>query len=79
MVEAGALRRLLEDAATLMPSLEWARFEEVRVGLRPATPDHSFFFSVLVPNRWAWSSGHFRHGFLMAPCAARDAVAFVAA
>lgn len=77
VVEAGALRRLLEDAATLMPSLEWAHFEEVRVGLRPATGDHSPFFNILVAERWAWSSGHFRHGFLMAPNAARDAVAFV--
>ncbi len=77
VVEAGSLRRVLDDALRLDPSLEEASFDEVRVGLRPATSDHAPFFEVDSDGRWAWSSGHYRHGFLMAPDASRRAVTFV--
>ncbi len=75
-IEAGAIRRLLEDAATVSPELDEATFVEARVGLRPASSDQTPFFDELADGAWAWSAGHYRHGFLMAPLAANDALAF---
>ena len=34
------------------------------------------FFEVLALGRWAWSSGHYRHGVTLAPLAARNAIVF---
>jgi glycine oxidase len=76
-VESGVLRRLLDDATVLVPGLEHASFVDARVGLRPATNDHLPFFEELPARRWAWSGGHFRHGYLLAPLSATDAVNFV--
>jgi glycine oxidase len=78
VVESQAVRRLLEDATTVLPELEEAEFVEARVGLRPAARDHVPFFETLGDTGWAWSSGHYRHGFLLAPLAAEEARAFVA-
>jgi glycine oxidase len=75
-VEAAAVRRLLEDATTILPELDEAAFVEARVGLRPASSDHLPFFELLDEGPWAWSSGHFRHGYLLAPLAAEAAVGF---
>jgi glycine oxidase len=76
VVEAEAVRTLLHDACQIVPHLDRARFVGARVGLRPATADHVPFFDELGETRWAWSSGHFRHGFLLAPLAALDAREF---
>ena len=78
VVEAGAVRRLLEDATTIMPEIDEATFVEARVGLRPATDDQIPFFDVIDDGAWAWSGGHYRHGFLMAPLASHDALVFSA-
>ncbi len=77
-VESGTVRRLLEDATLLVPDLDHSMFVEARVGLRPASRDNLPFFEPLGSTSWAWSSGHFRHGFLLAPLAALSAVEFVA-
>lgn len=72
----GEVQRLLRDALDVVPALETAAILEVREGNRPASEDLRPFFEVLPGGRWAWSSGHFRHGVTLAPNAAREAVRF---
>jgi glycine oxidase len=72
----GEVQRLLRDALDVVPALETAAVLEVREGNRPASDDLRPFFEVLSGGRWAWSSGHFRHGVTLAPIAAREAVRF---
>lgn len=79
VVEVGETQRLLRDALDLIPTLESAHILETRVGLRPASVDLRPFFEVLGGGRWAWSSGHYRHGVTLAPMAALDAVQFARA
>jgi glycine oxidase len=76
VVEARHVRQLLADATTVVPGLDDTTFVEARVGLRPAPDSHHSFFEILGTTRWAWSSGHFRHGFLLAPLAATSAREF---
>ena len=79
VVEVGELQRLLRDALDVVPALESAVVLETRVGLRPASVDLRPFFEVLDGGRWAWSSGHYRHGVTLAPRAALEAVRFAEA
>jgi glycine oxidase len=72
----GEVQRLLRDALDVVPALETAAILEVREGNRPASENLRPFFEVLSGGRWAWSSGHFRHGVTLAPIAAREAVRF---
>ncbi len=72
----GEVQRLLRNALDVVPALETAAILEVREGNRPASEDLRPFFEVLGGGRWAWSSGHFRHGVTLAPIAARDAIRF---
>ncbi len=76
IVEVGEMQRLLRDALDVVPALESASLLETRMGLRPANVDLEPFFEVLGDGRWAWSSGHYRHGVTLAPLAARDALEF---
>ena len=76
IVEVGELQRLLRDALDVVPTLETANLIETRMGLRPASKDLEPFFEVLDGGRWAWSSGHYRHGVTLAPLAALNALAF---
>jgi glycine oxidase len=75
LVEVGELQRLLRDALDVVPSLDSATIVETRQGLRPASKDLAPFFEI-VDQRWAWSSGHYRHGVTLAPLAANEALAF---
>jgi glycine oxidase len=75
VVEVGELQRLLRDALDLVPSLESAAIIETRQGLRPASKDLAPFVEV-VDERWAWLSGHYRHGVTLAPLAALEAQSF---
>jgi glycine oxidase len=75
VVEVGELQRLLRNALDLVPSLESAAIIETRQGLRPASKSLSPFFEV-VDGRWAWVSGHYRHGVTLAPLAANEALNF---
>ena len=75
VVEVGELQRLLRDALDLVPSLESAAIVETRQGLRPASKDLAPFVET-VDERWAWLSGHYRHGVTLAPLAAREAQSF---
>jgi glycine oxidase len=78
VVEVGELQRLLRDALDVVPSLEAARVVETRQGLRPATSDLSPFLEV-VDTRWAWASGHYRHGVTLAPLTALEVTRFAKA
>ncbi len=75
VVEVGELQRLLRDALDLVPSLESAAIVETRQGLRPASKDLAPFVEI-VDERWAWLSGHYRHGVTLAPLTAREALSF---
>jgi glycine oxidase len=74
--QVGEVQRLLRDALDVMPVLETASVLETREGNRPASQDLRPFFEVLADGRWAWSSGHFRHGVTLAPIAAGEAIRF---
>ncbi len=76
-VQLGEMQRLLHDALDIVPALETATVLETREGNRPASEDLRPFFEVLGGGRWAWSSGHFRHGVTLAPLAALEAVRFM--
>jgi glycine oxidase len=62
---------LVEAARVLVPSLAEAAFEGVRVGLRPAGPDHLPLVgpSTRLPGL-IYAAGHFRNGVLLAPLTA---------
>jgi glycine oxidase len=74
-VEVGELQRLLRDALDIVPALETAEVLETRQGLRPASKDLSPFLEI-VDERWAWMSGHYRHGVTLAALTSLDAVDF---
>ncbi len=74
--QVGEVQRLLRDGLDVVPSLETAVVLETREGNRPASDDLRPFFEVLADRRWAWSSGHFRHGVTLAPLAAAQALRF---
>jgi glycine oxidase len=74
-VEVGELQRLLRDALDILPSLDGAALVETRQGLRPASRSHAPFFEI-IDGRWAWLSGHYRHGVTLAPLAARETLLF---
>jgi len=75
-IEIGELRRLLVDALDVVPALEVASWTETRVGHRPVAPSGVPFFEHHPRGRWAWSSGHYRHGVTLAPLAGQWATAF---
>ena len=74
--QVGEVQRLLRDALDVVPALETAVVVETREGNRPASQDLRPFFEVLSGGRWAWSSGHYRHGVTLAPLAAGEALRF---
>lgn len=68
---AAGVRDLLEAGCALVPHLWQASFEEVRVGLRPASPDGLPIVgrSAVVPGL-VYATGHYRNGVLLAPLTA---------
>jgi glycine oxidase len=68
---AAGVRDLLEAACTLVPHLWQASFAEVRVGLRPMSPDELPLIgrSDAVPGL-IYATGHYRNGVLLAPLTA---------
>ena len=68
---AGGVRSLLNAAISLVPALERARFEEVRVGFRPKSADELPIVgrSATMP-RVFYAVGHYRNGVLLAPLTA---------
>ena len=67
-----AVRTLLDAVCDLLPGARDAGFDEVRVGLRPGTPDDlpTLGWSRSVPNL-IYATGHYRNGVLLAPLTAR--------
>jgi glycine oxidase len=65
---AAGVRGLLEAGCALVPQLWQATFEEVRVGLRPASPDGLPIVgrSEVVPGL-IYATGHYRNGVLLTP------------
>jgi glycine oxidase len=68
---AAGVRDLLEAGCSLVPHLWQASFNEVRVGLRPASPDSLPIVgrSGVVPGV-VYATGHYRNGVLLAPLTA---------
>jgi len=68
---AAGVRDLLEAGCALVPHLWQASFEEVRVGLRPASPDGLPIVgkSEVVPGM-IYATGHYRNGVLLTPLTA---------
>ncbi|HUE87400.1 MAG TPA: glycine oxidase ThiO [Vicinamibacterales bacterium] len=68
---AVGVRDLLEAGCALVPHLWHASFEEVRVGLRPASPDGLPIVgeSSAVPGL-IYATGHYRNGVLLTPLTA---------
>ena len=64
---AGAVASLLADGSPVFPPLAGARFIEVRVGLRPGTPDELPVIGRSRREGLIWTAGHFRKGILLAP------------
>jgi glycine oxidase len=62
------VRTLLDRGIELLPELNAAFFDEVRVGLRPATPDELPIIgrSSTMPGV-VYATGHYRNGVLLAP------------
>jgi glycine oxidase len=67
----GGVRTLADAASALLPVLDGARLEEVRVGLRPATADELPIVgpSATMPQVF-YAGGHYRSGVLLAPLTA---------
>jgi len=68
---AAGVRDLLAAGCALVPHLSNASFMEVRVGLRPASPDDLPVVgrSAVVPGL-VYATGHYRNGVLLAPLTA---------
>jgi glycine oxidase len=68
---AAGVRQLLDGGLELLPVLERAAFEEVRVGLRPMASDELPVIgaSSAMPQLF-YATGHYRNGVLLAPLTA---------
>jgi glycine/D-amino acid oxidase-like deaminating enzyme len=65
------VRTLLDRGSELLPELTAAFFDEVRVGLRPATPDElPVIGASSTMRRVFYATGHYRNGVLLAPITA---------
>lgn len=69
---AAGVSRLLEASADLLTEVPRARFETVRVGLRPGTPDELPLIgpSSTMPHVY-YATGHYRNGVLLSPLTAK--------
>jgi glycine oxidase len=69
---AAGVTRLLEASADLLTTVPEARFDAVRVGLRPGTPDELPLIgpSSTMPGVY-YATGHYRNGVLLSPLTAK--------
>jgi glycine/D-amino acid oxidase-like deaminating enzyme len=69
---ADGVSRLLAGSAGLLTAVPQARFETVRVGLRPGTPDELPLIgpASTMPGVY-YATGHYRNGVLLAPLTAK--------
>ena len=75
---AGGVYELLRDMSEVVPGVLELELEELRAGLRPATPDNLPAIGPGALDGLLWATGHFRNGILLAPLTA-DLVAAAAA
>jgi glycine oxidase len=75
---AAGVTRLLESSAELLTTMPEARFDTVRVGLRPGTPDELPLIgpSSTMPGVY-YATGHYRNGVLLSPLTAKLVAALV--
>jgi len=69
-ITAGAMKRLLDAAVELVPSLGELEIVETWSGLRPDTADHLPTIGPTGVDRLLLATGHFRNGILLAPVTA---------
>jgi glycine oxidase len=67
---AGGVYELLRDVSEVVPGVLELEIEEVRAGLRPATPDNLPAIGPGAIDGLHWATGHFRNGILLAPVTA---------
>jgi glycine oxidase len=67
---AGAVYELLRDMSEVVPGVLELEIEELRAGLRPATPDNLPAIGPGTLDGLVWAAGHFRNGILLAPVTA---------
>ena len=72
---AGGVYELLRDVSEMVPGVLELEIEELRAGLRPATPDNLPAIGPGALDGLLWAAGHFRNGILLAPVTAELAVA----
>jgi glycine oxidase len=75
---AGGVYELLRDMGEVVPGVLELELEEVRVGLRPATPDNLPAIGPGALPGLVWATGHFRNGILLTPLTAELAAAALA-
>ena len=69
---AGGVRQLLNAVHDLLPATATAAFLEVRVGLRPKTPDELPIIGPSSTMRHVFhATGHYRNGILLTPLTAK--------
>lgn len=66
---AGGVFELLRAADELVPGIREMELDEIRAGLRPATPDNAPLLGLVEPGI-AMATGHYRNGVLLAPVTA---------
>ena len=67
---AGGVYELLRDMSELVPGVLELEIEELRAGLRPATPDNLPAIGPGALDGLVWATGHFRNGIVLAPVTA---------
>jgi glycine oxidase len=67
---AGGVYELLRDMSELVPGVLELEIEELRAGLRPATPDNLPAIGPGTVDGLIWATGHFRNGIVLAPITA---------
>jgi glycine oxidase len=75
---AGGAYELLRDMSEIVPGVLELELEEIRVGLRPATPDNLPAIGPGATPGLVWATGHFRNGILLTPLTADLAAAALA-
>jgi glycine oxidase len=75
---AEGVYELLRDMSEIVPGVLELEIEELRAGLRPATPDNLPAIGPGTADGLLWATGHFRNGILLAPLTA-DLIATAAA
>jgi glycine oxidase len=70
-VTAGGMRKILDAAIELAPSLSSAEIVETWAGLRPGTPDNLPILGPTDIEGLFIASGHYRNGILLAPVTAK--------